>query len=501
MILYCDKGLLRTQAPRQRKAWNQRKPGEYLDPGHSCLWTRVNVKGNCELFAAVEVSFMSFDPTKKFHKILLSGSDKIHDPLLRMRLLAFNGTVMAVVSVCSLVFVVFVLFGYYERMPSLMPWLIFFPSLLLLCHLGYFLVARICFLVLAWLGISLGVYLFGREGMVGLYLIPAAMFPFVLFTGREWRWIVLFTGGSIIMFVLLHFAYDSAAAVSLPAQLARFLVIIHTIGAFTMAVLPYILLFYQSELFYREVLRKTEERVHAERLADMGRIAAGTAHEVNNPLTIVHFVLQLLEQDETLQNRPEFIARIHKGYEAIERIKKIVQRLLSLTQSPMDAYEQVALHELPEILSHLFEEQMAEQRIQFIVEQHELGSRVIYGQKGRILEILINLISNAIDAVHDQAEKQIIASFHVDGKDFLVWVQDTGLGIPKDRCETIFTPFYTTKEIGKGTGLGLSSSRSIARHHGGDLICTGGPKGRFILKLPLHSLSSENLSRATAQAS
>ncbi|MDQ3233592.1 MAG: ATP-binding protein, partial [Pseudobdellovibrionaceae bacterium] len=248
---------------------------------------------------------------------------------------------------------------------------------------------------------------------------------------------------------------------------------------------PFTLLFFQSEFFYREILRKTEERVHAERMADLGRIAAGTAHEVNNPLTIVHFVLQLLEQDELLRHRPDRIERIHKGFEAIERIRTIVQRLLSLTQSPMDAYESIQLVDFPEIISHLFGEHMRDDGIRFELEQKGIDDVVIFGQKGRILEILISLISNAVDAVRDKPEPQVHVSFFREADHFCVRVRDSGPGVTRDKVERIFAPFFTTKEIGKGTGLGLSSSRSIARHHGGDLLCHPGPGGEFLLRLPL----------------
>jgi C4-dicarboxylate-specific signal transduction histidine kinase len=264
-----------------------------------------------------------------------------------------------------------------------------------------------------------------------------------------------------------------------------------------MAVLPFTLLFFQSEFFYREILRKTEERVHAERMADLGRIAAGTAHEVNNPLTIVHFVLQLLEQDELLRHRPDRIERIHKAFEAIERIKNIVQRLLSLSQSPMDAYESIRLVDFPEIMRHLFGEHMRDGGIRFELVQQGMDDVMIYGQKGRILEILINLLSNAMEAVRGQPNPWVQISFRRESGNFTVLVRDSGPGIPAEKVERIFAPFHTTKEIGKGTGLGLSSSRSVARHHGGDLICLPGPGGQFLLSLPLREQPADRVSAAS----
>jgi signal transduction histidine kinase len=423
--------------------------------------------------------------SKTLKQLLYVGHPTVDDPMLKLRLLAFNGTVMAVVSVCTLVLFVYLGFGYLDRMPSLIPWLVLFPLMMYLCHRGYFLLARVGLMLCAWCGIGVGVYLFGREGMVGLYCLPAAFFPFVLFTGREWRWLSLFAVCSLSLFAFVQMGHEIPAAHPLPRQLAETSVVIHTTAAFLMAVLPFTLLFFQSEFFYREILRKTEERVHAERMADLGRIAAGTAHEVNNPLTIVHFVLQLLEQDELLRHRPDRIERIHKGFEAIDRIKTIVQRLLSLTQSPMDAYESIQLVDFPDLIKHLFGEHMRDAGIRFEILQQGLDQAVIYGQKGHILEILINLISNAMDAVRDRENPWIQVSFRREAETFSVLVRDNGQGVPKEKVERIFAPFFTTKEIGKGTGLGLSSSRSIARHHGGDLSCTPGPGGQFLLELPL----------------
>jgi signal transduction histidine kinase len=422
---------------------------------------------------------------KNIKKLLSIGHHKVEDPMLKLRLLAFNGTILAVVSVCLLVLAIYLGFGYFDRLPSLMPWLILFPLLMILVHRGHFLLARVGFMLLAWSGISVGVYLFGRSGMVGLYCLPAAFFPFVLFTGREWRWISFFSLSSLLLFVCIQLLFHIPASYPLPQPLSEASAVLHTSAAFIMAVLPFTLLFFQSEFFHREILRKTEERVHAERMADLGRIAAGTAHEVNNPLTIVHFVLQLLEQDELLRHRPDRIERIHKGFEAIERIKKIVERLLSLSQSPMDAYESIRLGDFPEIIRHLFAEHMRDGGIRFEILQQGLDEVVIFGQKGRILEILINLLSNAMDAVRGHKDPWIQISFRRETGQFTVLVHDSGPGVPPEKSERIFTPFYTTKEIGKGTGLGLSSSRSIARHHGGDLLCLPGPGGQFLLTLPL----------------
>ncbi len=402
-----------------------------------------------------------------------------------MRLLAFNGTIVGVLGILCTVFLVFLGFGYFDRMPSLLPFMIFFPGLMVLCHYGYFLLARVSFLLLAWTGICTGVFLFGREGMVGIYCLPAAFLPFVLFIGREWRWLTFFSLGSLCLFLMIQFVFDIPPVQALPGNLNSVFAIIHSAGAFIVTALPFVLLFYQSEAFYREVLKKTEERALAERLADLGRMAAATAHEVNNPLTILDLVLQLVERDSVLQQRPDFVYRIGKGFEAIERIKVIVQRLLSLTQNSMDAYENIQLEDFPIILRELYSEKLQRQQIGFLIESVNLEKHQLYGQKRRILEILINLISNAIDALQDKSPKQLQVVFRIVDGDFQVRVQDSGDGIPAERINLIFAPFYTTKEIGKGSGLGLSSSRSIAKHHGGDLCYQPGPDGHFLLRLPL----------------
>jgi signal transduction histidine kinase len=435
---------------------------------------------------------------RTYFKALLSiGHRQIDDPMLKLRLLAFNGTIFAVQAVCLLVFMVYLGFGYWDRFPSLLPWMVLFPLLMLLSHHGYFLLARVLFMLLAWAGISVGVHLFGSEGMVGLYCLPAAFFPFVLFTGREWRWLGSFALGSLLLFILFQAILEIPAAYPLPEKLRETSVVIHTSAAFLMAVLPFTLLFFQSEFFYRGILRKTEERIHAERMTDLGRIAAGTAHEVNNPLTIVSFVLQLLEQDEQLRSRPDCMSRIQRGFEAIERIRSIVQRLLSLAQRPMDAYESIRLTEFPDIIRHLFSESMRDSGIRFEMLQQGIDDVVIHGQKGRILEILINLLSNAMDAVRHLPEPWIQISFRREAGHFTVLVRDNGPGVPAEKVERIFTPFHTSKDIGKGTGLGLSSSRSVARHHGGDLYCMPGPGGQFFLTLPLHTEAQEPMPAAS----
>jgi C4-dicarboxylate-specific signal transduction histidine kinase len=191
------------------------------------------------------------------------------------------------------------------------------------------------------------------------------------------------------------------------------------------------------------------------------------------------------------------MSRIQRGFEAIERIRSIVQRLLSLAQRPMDAYESIRLTEFPDIIRHLFSESMRDSGIRFEMLQQGIDDVVIHGQKGRILEILINLLSNAMDAVRHLPEPWIQISFRREAGHFTVLVRDNGPGVPAEKVERIFTPFHTSKDIGKGTGLGLSSSRSVARHHGGDLYCMPGPGGQFFLTLPLHTEAQEPMPAAS----
>jgi two-component system NtrC family sensor kinase len=233
-----------------------------------------------------------------------------------------------------------------------------------------------------------------------------------------------------------------------------------------------------------EQLMSTQEALmHSERLASMGQLAAGVAHEVNNPLGIVLMhAHMLLEQAEKF---PEWREDLDMIAEQADRCKKIVVRLLHFARQNKAVFRMVDLYKLMQraVTAYPFPS-----TVQTQVECKIENARVDL-DPDQINQVITNLFSNACDAMPEGGNLDII----IDGKENQVWfiIKDTGLGISKENLGKIFEPFFTTKQIGKGTGLGLAVTYGIVKMHRGDITVVSNndpsvePTGtQFTVKLP-----------------
>ena len=216
-----------------------------------------------------------------------------------------------------------------------------------------------------------------------------------------------------------------------------------------------------------------------ERLASLGRLSAGIAHEVRNPLTGISLLLDELH-DRMLAN-PEDQVLIQRALEEIERLEGLVNELLNFA-SPPDA--RLAPGDLAEVLRDtlfLVSKQFQKQ----LVHLHEdIPEQLPHPQmdSGRLKQAILNLLTNALDAMPDGGDLWLSAQRSEGG----IWVtiRDTGQGVPADRLELIFEPFYTTR--GEGTGLGLSITHTIIAGHGGriEVKSSEGKGAEFKIYLP-----------------
>jgi PAS domain S-box-containing protein len=220
----------------------------------------------------------------------------------------------------------------------------------------------------------------------------------------------------------------------------------------------------------------------SEKMAAIGLLAAGVAHEVNTPLTgISSFTQLLLERSAPGDPRTELLEKIERQ---TFRAAKIVNSLLNLARptggdaGPVDV--NVVIGDVLSLLEHQFRMSKIQLRKDF-----EEAPVIVRGVEYKLQQVFLNLFLNARDAMPKGG--WVSVSTRVDGSEALVEVADTGAGIPSEHLTRIYDPFFTTKPEGGGTGLGLSVTYGIVQEHGGRLSCDSdvGQGTRFRLVLPL----------------
>jgi signal transduction histidine kinase len=226
-----------------------------------------------------------------------------------------------------------------------------------------------------------------------------------------------------------------------------------------------------------ELTQAQNDVIRAEKLATVGRLTAGIAHEVGNPLGIVLGYLDLIGQpDVTASQRNDFVAR---SQQEIGRINHIIRQLLDMSRSSDETPQRVHVHDLLRDLISVFAYQSAADGLDFqpnLTAAHD----GVFGDPDRLRQVFLNILLNAIDAVNGNPAVPAridIATTCVFGlpgrpataaRPFIqVTIKDSGHGIAASLLPTIFDPFLTTKEPGQGTGLGLSVAFMIVEKYGG----------------------------------
>jgi two-component system, NtrC family, sensor kinase len=230
-------------------------------------------------------------------------------------------------------------------------------------------------------------------------------------------------------------------------------------------------------------VRMQEQLQISEKMASIGLLAAGVAHEVNTPLTgISSFTQMLLEQADPADPRTALLEKIERQ---TFRAAKIVNGLLNLSRQGADSNEPAPV-DLNAVITDVFallEHQFEVGRIKIRRELSETPAPVL-GIEHQLQQVFLNLFLNARDAMPKGG--WLMVSTRVDDGSVVAEVADTGSGIPAEHLARIYDPFFTTKAIGRGTGLGLSISYGIVREHEGELHCDSvvGQGTRFTLALP-----------------
>jgi two-component system NtrC family sensor kinase len=226
--------------------------------------------------------------------------------------------------------------------------------------------------------------------------------------------------------------------------------------------------------------------MHAEKMAAVGQLVSGVAHEVNNPLTAILGFTDLLMENSEL---PESARRdLRVILQEAQRTKQIVQNLLSFARQMPPQRQPIQVNNILQRTVHLRSYDFISHGIQ-VVERLDESLPQVIGDSHQLQQVFLNILNNAYDAVRESPRSARIEITSARAEAFVeISFRDSGPGIPDPG--PIFDPFYTTKDVGKGTGLGLSICYGIVREHGGEIVCHNNLDSEgatFIVRLPVAS--------------
>jgi two-component system NtrC family sensor kinase len=239
----------------------------------------------------------------------------------------------------------------------------------------------------------------------------------------------------------------------------------------------------------REQTALDQQMAHIEKMANIGRLAAGIAHEINNPLQLIQmqagWIDELMQEEDPkhIVNLEEYRKSVGKIKQHVNRAGTITHRLLGFSRKISAEYD-VQINELiRETISFLESEAHSNNIVLNLQFDEDLP--MLRTDGAQVQQAVLNLIENALDAVGSEGQIDIITSR--TGKEVCVQIADNGPGIPSEVLEKIWEPFFTTKAAGKGTGLGLSICSDIAHRLGGTISVANRPEGGalFTLRLPM----------------
>jgi two-component system NtrC family sensor kinase len=232
----------------------------------------------------------------------------------------------------------------------------------------------------------------------------------------------------------------------------------------------------------KELMAIQMQMAQSEKLASLGRMSSGVAHEINNPLGgILTFAMLALEDarpDDPVRKNLEIIVK------QTLRCRDIVKGLLEFSRKPEAVAATADVHSVVQSTMSLLEQQAIFHNIH-TVRDLEVGLPPAHVDPGQLQQVVMNLVLNALDAMEGSGVLTISTEALRDGKEIAINVIDTGKGIPPDIQPLVFEPFFTTKEVGQGTGLGLAIVHGIITRAGGSIELDSSEKGtRFRIRLP-----------------
>ncbi len=261
---------------------------------------------------------------------------------------------------------------------------------------------------------------------------------------------------------------------------------------------------------------KSEQLIHADKMASLGILVSGIAHEINNPNNFILLNINLLskvwEDVKPVLNKyyeengdfalggmsyKNFVEKIDKSYEGIKigskRIKKIIDNLNNYSKNPDKEFKKINVNEVVEVAINITNNFIKKSTTNFGV-NYSSGFPLVWGNANQLEQVVINLINNACQSLTKKNQKITISVYEELNK-VVIEVKDEGEGINEKDLKKIFDPFYTTKREKGGTGLGLSISYNIIKNHNGDFKIESeigkGTKAKIYLPISVNSGATE----------
>jgi signal transduction histidine kinase len=232
-----------------------------------------------------------------------------------------------------------------------------------------------------------------------------------------------------------------------------------------------------------ELKKREEQLIQSRKLAAVGNLTAGIAHELNNPLNNISLTTEALIDEFEEWDKPTKMKMLHDIFSQVERAGATVANLLDFTRRDQEAFEPVFLKSVLDRTLKLMANEINLSNVQLDVVLDD-NLPPIMGNQHNLQQVFLNLFINALQAMPDGGTLSVRA--RTEDESLKISVGDTGIGISKENIDSIFDPFFTTKELGKGTGLGLSVSYGIIQKHKGTITVESevGKGTSFIIKLP-----------------